>query len=57
MRMTHSASTFVIGAWLAFGVPMSASANVITDWDEKAVRRHASRGLSACHSRSTRLSE
>ena len=37
MRMTHSASTFVIGAWLAFGVPMSASANVITDWDEKAV--------------------
>ena len=37
MRMTHSVSTFVIGAWLAFGVPMSASANVITDWDEKAV--------------------
>jgi hypothetical protein len=35
--MTHSASTFVIGAWLAFSGPMSASANVITDWDEKAV--------------------
>jgi PAP2 superfamily len=37
MRMTHSASAFAIGACLAFGVPMSASANVITDWDEKAV--------------------
>jgi len=37
MRMTHSASAFVIGAWVAFGIPMSASANVITDWDEKAV--------------------
>jgi PAP2 superfamily len=37
MRMPHSASTFVIGAWLAFGIPVSAGANVITDWDEKAV--------------------
>ena len=37
MRMTHSASTFIIGAWLASGVPVAASANVITDWDEKAV--------------------
>jgi len=27
----------MIGAWLAFGVPAAASANVITDWDEKAV--------------------
>jgi hypothetical protein len=35
--ISHSASAIMIGAWLAFGVPMSASANVITDWDEKAV--------------------
>jgi hypothetical protein len=37
MRLSHSASAITIGAWLAIGVPMSASANVITDWDEKAV--------------------
>jgi hypothetical protein len=37
MRLSHSASAIMIGAWLAIGVPMSASANVITDWDEKAV--------------------
>jgi hypothetical protein len=35
--MSHSASAIMIGAWLAFGVPMSATANVITDWDDKAV--------------------
>jgi hypothetical protein len=34
---SHSASAIIIGAWLAIGAPMSASANVITDWDEKAV--------------------
>jgi hypothetical protein len=34
--MSHSAAS-IIGACLAVGVPMSASANVITDWDEKAV--------------------
>src|SRR5262245_32290910 len=34
--MTHSASAIIIGAWLAFAAPMSASANVITDWDDKA---------------------
>src|SRR6266852_3460066 len=37
MPISHSASATIIGAWLAIGVPMSASANVITDWDEKAV--------------------
>ena len=37
MRLSHSASTIMIGAWLAIGIPVSASANVITDWDEKAV--------------------
>jgi hypothetical protein len=37
MPISHSVSTTIIGAWLAIGVPMSASANVITDWDEKAV--------------------
>ena len=34
--MSHSASAIMIGAWLAFGAPMSATANVITDWDDKA---------------------
>jgi hypothetical protein len=34
--MSHSASAIVIAAWLAIGVPMSATANVITDWDDKA---------------------
>src|ERR1700687_3643299 len=37
MPISHSASAIIIGAWLAIGVPMSASANVITDWDEKSV--------------------
>src|SRR5216684_817908 len=37
MPISHSASAIIIGAWLAIGVPMSASAHVITDWDEKAV--------------------
>lgn len=35
--MSRSASAVIIGAWLAVGASMSASANVITDWDEKAV--------------------
>ena len=35
--MSHCASAIIFGAWLAIGVPVSASANVITDWDEKAV--------------------
>src|SRR5262245_55484416 len=34
--MNHSASAILIGAWLSFGAPMSATANVITDWDDKA---------------------
>ena len=37
MPLSHSTSTIIFGAWLAVGVPLSASANVITDWDEKAV--------------------
>ena len=37
MSLSHSASAVVFGAWLAISVPVSASANVITDWDEKAV--------------------
>jgi hypothetical protein len=37
MPLSHSASAIIFGAWLAIGIPMSASANVITDWDEKAV--------------------
>src|SRR5262249_21669944 len=35
--MSHSASAIIVGAWLAIAAPMSASANVITDGDEKAV--------------------
>jgi hypothetical protein len=35
--MSRSASAAIIGIWLAAGVPVSASANVITDWDEKAI--------------------
>jgi hypothetical protein len=37
MPLSHSASAIMLGTWLAIGVPVSASANVITDWDEKAV--------------------
>src|SRR3984893_13290844 len=37
MSMNHSASAIIIGASLAIGVSQPASANVITDWDEKAV--------------------
>jgi hypothetical protein len=37
MPLSHSTSTIIFGAWLAVGVSLSASANVITDWDEKAV--------------------
>jgi len=37
MPLSHSSSAIIFGAWLAVGVPVSASANVITDWDEKAV--------------------
>src|SRR5260370_3759803 len=34
---SRSVSAVIAGAWLAINAPMSASANVITDWDEKAV--------------------
>jgi len=34
---SRSASAIIIGAWLGFGAPTSAAANVITDWDDKAV--------------------
>jgi hypothetical protein len=37
MPLSQSTSAILFGAWLALGVPASASANVITDWDEKAV--------------------
>ena len=35
--MSRSVSAAMIGAWVAVGAPASARANVITDWDEKAV--------------------
>ena len=35
--MCRSASAVTIGTWLAVSAPLSALANVITDWDEKAV--------------------
>ena len=37
MPLSHSASAIIFGASIAVGVPASACANVITDWDEKAV--------------------
>ena len=35
--MSHCASGVIFTAWLAVGAPTSARANVITDWDEKAI--------------------
>src|SRR5215469_726617 len=35
--MTRSIPVAMIGAWVAVSAPVSALANVITDWDEKAV--------------------
>jgi hypothetical protein len=35
--MRSSVPVAIIGAWVAVGVPASAHANVITDWDETAV--------------------
>ena len=35
--MIRSVPAAMIGAWIAVGAPASACANVITDWDEKAV--------------------
>jgi hypothetical protein len=34
---SHSIPAAMIGVWLAVGAPASAFANVITDWDEKAI--------------------
>jgi hypothetical protein len=36
-RLSRSAPATMIGAWIAVGAPTAALANVITDWDEKAV--------------------
>jgi len=36
-RKIHPVSAVIVGAALAVGMPLSAAANVITDWDEKAV--------------------
>ena len=35
--MGRSVSAGMIGGWLAAGAPVSAHANVITDWDDKAI--------------------
>jgi hypothetical protein len=35
--MSRAVLAAIIGAWVAVGVPASACANVITDWDEKAL--------------------
>jgi hypothetical protein len=35
--MTRTLSAVALGAWIAIGVPVPALANVITDWDEKAL--------------------
>ena len=36
-RISRSVPAAMIGAWVAVGAPAPACANVITDWDEKAV--------------------
>jgi hypothetical protein len=35
--MSRSVSAAIFGVWVAVGVPVPAFANVITDWDEKAL--------------------
>jgi hypothetical protein len=35
--LSRSVSIAILGVWIALGVVASASANVITDWDEKAL--------------------
>lgn len=35
--MSRSVSAAMTGAWIAVGTPAPAGANVITDWDKKAV--------------------
>jgi hypothetical protein len=35
--LSRSVAAAMIGAWVAVGAPASARANVITDWDEKAI--------------------
>src|SRR5437660_759494 len=34
---SRSVPATILGAWIALGVPVAASANVITDWDEKGI--------------------
>ena len=36
-KMSRSVPAAMIASWIAVGVPASACANVITDWDKKAV--------------------
>jgi hypothetical protein len=36
-HISRSVPAAMIGAWVAIGAPVQACANVITDWDEKAV--------------------
>jgi hypothetical protein len=40
--MSHSVTAAMFGAWITVGVPAAACANVIIDWDEKAVTAVAS---------------
>ena len=36
-KMSRSVPAAMIASWIAVGLPTPACANVITDWDEKAV--------------------
>ena len=36
-KMSRSVPAAMIASWIAVGLPASACANVITDWDKKAV--------------------
>jgi hypothetical protein len=55
--MSRSVPAAIIGAWIAVGAPAPACANVITDWDEKAVAvvtpmssvYHAQRAMGMVH--------
>ena len=36
-RLIATPAAIALAAWMAMGTPLAAHANVITDWDQKAV--------------------
>ena len=53
--MSRSVWAAMIGAWLTVGVAAPACANVITDWDEKAIAAVAPLASVPSHTRHTQL--